>query len=436
MTVKRNQILGVNLSVILISALVLGVIGIASGEKTTVTIWALSNFLGMDPLIEKQATAFEASHSNIDVKAEFFPWQAYWDKLLTSIAAGTGPDVIYQMHPTFLGPYIKGEVLLPLPKAQFNVDKEWHSSAAKPWEFKGNYYGLQYLFNPHIFFYNKDLFKTAGLDPNRPPETWDELANYAQRLTMRDATGKIIQSGFAATLVQEDWLWANLIYVQGGNLLTPEGEVAFDTPEALKALQFMRDLVFKYKVNNRQFLGMEGFQTGKIAMMILYATFVAQMTDYPNIDYGTAHIPTPRRGMKDRSVMYGDWGTCITKAARDRGSVVEWATYDFVKLASSKEQHAEILMIGATSGPVRNDVLGDQVLIKKFLEKYPKYKPVVEKIPYTEYVGALPNWERVQKEALTPMFDRIFLLQWDAKKALDECVKTAKQILAEAKEVW
>lgn len=412
---------------------VASIIGIAA-EKTIITVWSAKNFGSVDAIIETHAAEYEKANPDVDIQVKLFPWGAYWDKLLASIAAGTGPDVSYLMHPTMLGPYIEGDALLPFPDEEFHIAERWHPSAAEPWKFDDKYYGLQYQFNPTILFYNKDLFKTAGLDPDRPPQTWKELTEYAQKLTLRNQAGKMLQSGFGVN-IGEEGIWSNLIFVQGGNVVTLDSEVAFDSPEALKALELMRDLVFKYQVNNRQFAGWgEGFELGRMAMVMLFATYGDQIQQqFPDINFGTGPVPAPEAGMNDRSVMYGDWGLIISKQASDRGSIVERAAYEFAKSASSTEQHERILMAGATAGPVRYDVLENEPLIKEFLEKYPEYKPVVEKIPYTEYGGKTPYWARVQQEAINPMFDRIFLLRWPAEKALKACVETAEQVLAEWK---
>ena len=64
-------------------------------------------------------------------------------------------------------------------------------------EAEGRYYGIPYTVDLSGLVWNKELFREAGLDPERPPETWDELIEYAQKLTKTNDSGEVEQYGFA-----------------------------------------------------------------------------------------------------------------------------------------------------------------------------------------------------------------------------------------------
>ena len=98
---------------------------------------------------------------------------------------------------------------------------------------------------PIVLYWNKELFKEAGLDPNRPPANWKEQVEYAQKLTKRDASGKVTQwgvqipsSGFPY------WLFQALAIQAGANLMNAAGtQTYYDKPEVIEALQYWVDLV-------------------------------------------------------------------------------------------------------------------------------------------------------------------------------------------------
>ena len=115
----------------------------------------------------------------------------------------------------------------------------------------GKTWGIPFQRSTIVLYYNKEMFKEAGLDPNRPPANWKEKVEYAQKLTKRDASGKVTQwgvqipsSGFPY------WLFQALAIQNGANLMNAAGtETYYDKPEVIEALQYWVDLVKKHKVH-------------------------------------------------------------------------------------------------------------------------------------------------------------------------------------------
>ncbi len=95
-----------------------------------------------------------------------------------------------------------------------------------------------------VLYWNKELFKEAGLDPNKPPTSWAELKDMATKLTKKDATGKVTQygvqipsSGFPY------WLFQTLSTTNDAILANEAGTaVKFDDPKVIEALQYWVDL--------------------------------------------------------------------------------------------------------------------------------------------------------------------------------------------------
>jgi ABC-type glycerol-3-phosphate transport system substrate-binding protein len=103
--------------------------------------------------------------------------------------------------------------------------------------FHGHVYCIPYDYDSFAFFWNKDLFKAAGLDPNKPPRTWAELSTYAKKLTKYDKKGNITQLGFApwvtSTSAAEWPMWAN-----GGQLWNyKDAKPTMNQPANVAALQ-------------------------------------------------------------------------------------------------------------------------------------------------------------------------------------------------------
>ena len=137
----------------------------------------------------------------------------------------------------------------------------------------GKTWGIPFQRSTIVLYYNKEAFKEAGLDPNRPPANWKEQVEYAQKLTKRDASGKVTQwgmqipsSGFPY------WLFQALAIQAGTNLMNSAGTQTFyDRPEVIEGLTYWVELVNKYKVHPKGIVDWgttpKDFFEKKVAMM-------------------------------------------------------------------------------------------------------------------------------------------------------------------------
>ena len=107
--------------------------------------------------------------------------------------------------------------------------------------YKDRIYGLAYSSTPFIFAYRTDLFAEAGID--NPPETWDELAEYARKLTVREGD-TITRAGFAFPLSSGNFVEFDVFAFGNGALYYDEaGNPTIDTPEKAEAFAFLLDLL-------------------------------------------------------------------------------------------------------------------------------------------------------------------------------------------------
>lgn len=115
-------------------------------------------------------------------------------------------------------------------------------------EHEGEVVGLPSIISTPTLIYNADLFRAAGLDPDDPPSTWEDAK----------AAGQAIAEGegiYVAVVdpAKSDYLTQSLIYSNGGELLTEDGEVAFDQPEAVDALAMAAWKFVKFLTSERGF---------------------------------------------------------------------------------------------------------------------------------------------------------------------------------------
>ncbi|MDQ0338572.1 multiple sugar transport system substrate-binding protein [Caldalkalibacillus uzonensis] len=189
----------------------------------------------MNPVWEEMKNTFEEQHPNVEIVIEEIPWQNREQKLLTALAANQGPDVFYLL-PDQTPLFAQQGILEPISKY---VDEafmsEFNEASLNAARYQGELYGLTILGTVVSPYYNLDIVKEIGEDPNNLPATWDEFKEWAQKakekgyyaFTFRVADGAV-NMGFYP------WIWQ-----AGGDIIDDNGNVIVTEPEAMEALHFI-----------------------------------------------------------------------------------------------------------------------------------------------------------------------------------------------------
>ncbi len=199
-------------------------------------------------LLDILISEFNASHPDIQVNAVMQPsYDEYKTLITTSILGGTTPDLA-AVDLIWVPEYVNDGALQSLDgfissDSQFNID-DFYPMLTNYDVMGGNRYGLPFTSNNMQLIWNKDLFTAAGLDPEKPPATWDEMKAMAEQCS--NAAKGIVGFEFYTQPVGEGitwqfqvWLWA-----AGGEFLnTDNTAAAFNSPEGLKALTFVSDML-------------------------------------------------------------------------------------------------------------------------------------------------------------------------------------------------
>ncbi len=164
-----------------------------------------------------------------------------------------------QLYYGWLAQYMKAGLLQPLPEADFSaaeIDRDFFP-IVRNMKIDGKYYALPTAVRSLALFWNKKLFREAGLDPEKPPQTLEELVDVARKLTRRDAAGNLLVEGMTADLTMQDPHWIREVLTRqfGGQPYSEDNHaVAYDSPAGLKAVQWYDDLIGKEKVSQIGFL--------------------------------------------------------------------------------------------------------------------------------------------------------------------------------------
>jgi len=257
-------------------------------------------------IIDKFATDFEKENPGIKVHPIYSgTYQDSITKALTAVKSNDAPAMSVLLS-TDMYTLIDEDAIVPWdPLIRTAEDRAWlqgfYPAFMENSQTGGKTWGIPFQRSTIVLYYNKEMFKEAGLDPNHAPETWKEMAEYAQKLTKRDASGKVMQwgvqipaSGFPY------WLFQGLTTENGVQLMNAAGtETYYDKPAVIEAVQYWVDLTSKYKAHPEGIVEWgttpKDFFERKVAMMWTTTGNLTNVRSNAKFDFGVAMLPANKR---------------------------------------------------------------------------------------------------------------------------------------------
>ena len=290
----------------------LGLIAIASSTahaKTNLVVWGLDSGednKGRDHSIE----VFEQRNPDIHViHLSMGAGSMNPQKLMTAIVGGAPPDLVLQDRFSVgdwasRGTFMSLDDLIARDEASSNPmavrKKDYLPAAWNEAVYQNRVYAIPWGLDIRGLFYNKNDFRDAGLDPNKPPQTWDEMMIDAKKMTQH-TPGGYSRIGFIPTFSQGwlyMWSWQN-----DGEFMSPDGKTCtLDNPyteDALKHEVSWFDSLGGVDAINTFAGGFAGdeddpFMTGKLAMKVDGDWVLASIARYhPELDFAVAPVPVP-----------------------------------------------------------------------------------------------------------------------------------------------
>jgi multiple sugar transport system substrate-binding protein len=205
--------------------------------------WATDN----NPVRQAQADLF--NKLNPDLKIVIDPANRDQQKVVVQAVGGVGPDVFDCYGANYVEAYVRSGVAMDITDEMLasGIDVEkiiW--PVVKPIAiYNRRVYGFPCNAGGNAIWYNKDLFDEAGVPYPKKGWTWEDLIDTAAKLTVRDKSGKPVRFG----IYWDFWASFDLIYRFGGRQFSDDfSKCIIDSPEAIAAVQFSRDLMFKHRV--------------------------------------------------------------------------------------------------------------------------------------------------------------------------------------------
>ncbi len=400
-------------------------------ENVTLTIYARAYTWNQDAPWEYAKAELQKRHPEINFTfvEEGFGWEDLRNKFLVTAGTASAPDVV-MVDTIWLGEYVDNGLIRDIHE-QALAWSEWDDivdSFKESSIWNGRIHGIWLNTDVRVLAYNKKLFREAGLDPEKPPTTWDDLKEMA--LAISDPP-RVYGYAFPA-MKEEDTAhrFYAFLHSAGGKILSDDMTTAlFNSDAGVEALQLMVDMVNQEAASLN--LGGtysdidRGLFLDRYAMSImtkpigLARDIIADLTDEQYMeDFGVA--PIPRHPDGEFATQSG--GYLLAIPSKSAHPELAW---ELITLATgAKAQFDYTVARGYV--PTRYSLM-DRT--EDYIEEDPNFDVILGQLPYAYFRPSIPEYTEVSN-AIQDAIQLALLGRMTPKAALDQAAERVNGILA------
>jgi len=280
--------------------------------KVEITWWhAMSGSNGK--VVEAIVKDFNAAHPDIELKALYTgSYEETLTKYITAYRSHTAPTIV-QSYEVGTQTMLSSGAVTPVYQIPGMVGETWDWAQyvipiTHYYESGGHLWSLPFNSSSEIMYYNKDLYAKAGLDPNRPPATWDELEADGKKLLASGAVKHVLSFGWP------DWTFEQMFAVHNQLFADHENgrsglatKVLFNSEFGVKVIdtwaRLAKENIFIY--GGPEYSANAAFQSGQIAMLIQSTSSLAGIEKGSPFKVGTGFLPRFEGYPRGNSVIGG-----------------------------------------------------------------------------------------------------------------------------------
>jgi len=377
--------------------------------------WTLFEGEAMKAVVED----FNQIHKD-RLHVRYLPVSNVEQKVLVATAGGDPPDIA-GLYDAQVVSYADKNALLPLDDylAQAGISASdfipvfWNECV-----FRGHVWALPTTPATIALHWNKAMFRAAGLDPERPPRSIAELDEMADRLTIKDKGGHIVQMGFIPWEPGWwNWAWGRFF---GGRMWDGESKITCDEPEFIEAMRWIQSYGRKYGKDQLQVFTsgfgnfaspQNAFMAGKVAMEIQGVWMYNFIRQYaPKMEWGAAPFPVAK------PELYGMSDADLDVIAIPRDARHPDESFEFIKYVVSQPAMEKLCMGHRKFSPLSK-------VSPEFWNNHPhpyiKLFDAEARNPLTFALPHLTIWQEYSEE-LNVAFQKVYLLEATPEAALAE----------------
>jgi sn-glycerol 3-phosphate transport system substrate-binding protein len=278
----------------LATAVTIGLTASAAAETELTMYYPIAVGGALTTVVDGIVADFEAENPDIKVNAIY---SGNYDdtrvRALSALASGE-PAQLAVMFSIDAYDLIEQELIVAFEDVE-GVDEEWLNSFYPALmansRIEGKTWGIPFQRSTIVAYYNKDMFRDAGLDPESPPKTWDELVEMGKQLTKDGTSGLMIPStGYPY------WMFQALAIQNGKELMSNDGLTTyFDDPKVVETLEFWKSLSTEHGIMPTGTVEWgtlrQAFLEGQTAMMWHSTGNLTAVKNSATFDFGVAELP-------------------------------------------------------------------------------------------------------------------------------------------------
>jgi len=380
----------------------------AAAGGGTITYWRPVKGKGEENGTNQITADFSKANNGVAFKVEYIPNNEMPQKYQAALATNSAPD-IFSLDTEWPAVYAAlGALADPPAELQTTIKEKTFPIVQEVTTYKGKFVAVPLDSSNLVVGYNVKLLKDAGIDEKKPPADWNEWGEMAAKLTKRDGSGKLQQTGLENDFTDE-WNWNTFLAAAGGRRWHSLEATDFLEPPFVAAAQIYPDWLFTKKINDVQ--GIEdAFTHGKAGMTLAGPwTITGMQKDAPDLEWRSWMIPPQKAGGQSGTTL-GGWHLGAYSKSKSLDTV--WSFITFHMKPDNK-----VLWYKLTARvPAWKDVADDPIF-----QSDPNRVTAVKQQATHLAVGqpASPGYLEVQA-AVTETLERIVKNKEDVMKVLKE----------------
>lgn len=408
---------------------------------TKITFWHAMSGKRL-PAVERIVNGFNEAHPDIQVEAQFMgSYKEVLAKTIAAVKAGNPPHLA-QVYEVGLQTMLDSGVIVPV-HTLFEEGEVDFGDVVGPildyYSVDGKLYSMPFNSSTAILYYNKDLFKKAGLDPNRPPTTYKELEEMGKKLVESGVVPNAFSTGWPSWVFEQAHAYHNQFFANNENGRKGRAtEVLFNGPFGVKYLETMARMAKEkvYIYGGREYSANKAFLAQQIAMLIQSTSSVGSIeaATEGKFEVGTTFLPRFEEYPRGNSVIGGAtlW---VLKGHSDADykAVKEFLKW-IIRPEVTAQWHKDTGYFPATNSALK--LLMDEGWFSKHPNHLTAFLQVLSgvKTPMSQGVR-LGNFVEIRNIVQTAL-EKAFAGTADPKTALDEAAQEANRVLKEYSELY
>lgn len=362
-----------------------------------IVYYGFTNWAGSSEYAEgykELAEEFANQNPGYELEIQHDPWDTWLTKLPTMLASGNAPDVFLVNNPD-LPTFANGGFTMDLSDLGEDYFNNYFPGVLSMYKQKSKNMAIPFTTDTRVLWYNKEIFEAAGLDPNQPPRTWEEFAEYARKTSEVTIDGEKVY-GYAMDLGLKEFPVQSLFLASNTTIIDSETlKATVDTNEFREYLELLVKMKPYYEPDFNALNHIQAgtlFAQGKAAMTI--AGFWPWMNEgFEEQDF-YAHAMIPKM---NENAPEGSFGGGFGIAVSNDTDNIE-AAINLAKLMCSPEFNSKLMSdVPASEDGIEASPFGQDPKYDVFMQQIPYARQAqpVKTIHYAEIDMAV--WETVSK---------------------------------------